>query len=141
MSRIQHQRHDQRLHRIKRPQKHMYSHKFNRTRKNQQTHAHRIPNTEAGHPHINAIGHAEKQKPRKNGNRMGKRADKSFLQHLCSISHLLILSTVIISYSCVVQRLSQTQSDAHSCFIRYLSGKVKNGRPSSRLPFHTVCSL
>ena len=72
--RLDHQRHQETLHRRVGRQQHAHRHKFQTPAKDSQAHQQRIPKAEAGNIHIDAIGHPQKPKSRKDGNGIGKSA-------------------------------------------------------------------
>ena len=72
----QHQSHSQGLERIEGSQEQIDGYKFNGTRKDGEAHKHGIPEAEAGNIHINPVCNAQKPEASKDGNSVGKGAEK-----------------------------------------------------------------
>ena len=73
VARLDHHRRQENLHRRKRREQHARRDKFKAAAEDDDAHDHRIPEAEARRTHIDAVGHAEKQKACENRDGVRKR--------------------------------------------------------------------
>ena len=102
MASVDHQGNGEGLQWVKRAHEHVTNNELKGTRKDRHGHEHRVHKGETQAMHVDAIGHAQEEKARKDGNRVGKgRPERDehtgaplaplfFEQPVCPLSRCLI---------------------------------------------------